>query len=164
MARMRTSRSTLHRLTARGGRVVLRHWVPAPSVHISRLDGFFFKELATPYLESIEAAAERDGKLLLFADWFGMTGYDSESRKVMTAWLQQRINDVVVRLCVKSGIVSMGVNMANAVIGGKITVTANHQAFYDSIRELVPQATHAEITRFSAGKDEGFAVQSMEVG
>lgn len=163
MGRMRTSRPTLHRLIARGGRATISNWMPAPAVHISRMEGFFFKELTAPYLASIESALVQGTKLQIFADWAGMTGYDGEARQLMTAWIEKRSRDVIVRLCVKSGIVSMGVGMANAVIGGKITVTASNQTFYDSLRELVPKATHLEITRFSEGKDDGFAVQSTEV-
>jgi hypothetical protein len=127
------------------------------------VDGFFSKALVQPSIKAIAAVLDGSTKLQIFNDWFRMTGYDGEARQELTAFQAARSSSLVSHVCLNAGIVSMGVSMANAELGKLISVTSDHEAFYEKLRALTPTATHLQLTAFAAGDDEGFEVQSVEV-
>jgi hypothetical protein len=98
----------------------LRAWVLAPNVFVTQGEGHMTDQHCA-FLEDYGEARIRqyDGKLYVFHDWIGLTGYDTKTRLRLTAWsVAHRHVYQEVHLAVRSRIIAMGVQVANVAVGG----------------------------------------------
>lgn len=90
-----------------------------------------------PGIEAIELLIRRSddliartGKIEVFHDWFGVTGYGPEVRARMTPWAYAtRKQHRSIHIGTNAGLVRMGVTMVNLATGAPIRA-------YDSLAEL----------------------------
>ena len=103
--------------TSRG---VARFWTLAPNVYVTSVSGHMEEAHAEAFERyGAERLRQSPGKLCVFHDWIGMTGYDSVCRQRMTAWSVPRLSHYAeVHLAVRSKIVAMGVQVANIALRG----------------------------------------------
>jgi hypothetical protein len=122
-------------------RGTLRTWSPAPTVYATQFTGHldvrFVPHMVGLYDRSIVANERPRG----FHDWQKMASYDTEARVKLTQWVL-RMRDYVrsIDILVASRLVSMGVTVANVVLGGMIHVTRDRLEFEERLAEAVEAA------------------------
>ena len=106
----------------------------------------------TGYMERVHTRviiAQSDATILQpyeqisFQDYGEMSGYDSESRILLTRWCTQHVADIgAVHVLVKSRMVAMGVttaSMALALVGVRLTPYSNRAEFERARRAFLRQ-------------------------
>jgi hypothetical protein len=97
-------------------------------------------ELAGAIQREMTPILEQNGRSIVFADWWDMTGYDSTARVELTAWMaKMRPRMSAFHVLVRSRLVAMGVSVANLALGGWIRSY--------SLRPPFLGAMQAEVTR-----------------
>jgi len=93
---------------------------------------------ATRMATGVTALRRNQAKVYLFLNWYKITGYDTEARKILTNYKKanQRKDDESFVL-VGSKIVAMGVTAANAVLGGNMQITSDPQVFDKQRNEVL---------------------------
>lgn len=77
-----------------------------------------------------EVIADTEGQLRSFHDWRGVTSYDSGARVAYTELSKPVMHRVqVVEMLFSSGLMAMGISVANIVLGGKLKGTSDVAAF-----------------------------------
>lgn len=103
---------------------------PAPGVLATRIVGHGTAALTRRYMQIARRHLEEHGRIRVFHDWSGMTGYDPEARDLIRAFGKTNTDDrVVVRYLVKSKIVSMAVQTAALVLGREFEATTDKDLF-----------------------------------
>lgn len=78
------------------------------------------------------------GDLVVFHDWSQVRGYESAARVHLTKWLwSKRSHFRAVHILTDDRLVSMGVNVANAALGGLITVHSEAESYAAAQRAAV---------------------------
>jgi hypothetical protein len=99
---------------------------PAPGVLQTRATGHAdvaAVEKLTAAYDSIERVVPR---VDVFHDWAGITGYAPDARVLYTAWSKAHGHTVgTVAILMKSPLVSMGISVANIVLGGTLKPFTN---------------------------------------
>jgi hypothetical protein len=118
------------------GRV--RFWALTPALYVSRVTGHMQDEHAEAFVEYAEERLLRTaGKLSVFHDWMGMTGYESSCRQRLTSWSLAHLDRYdEVHIAQKSKLVAMGVQVANIALGGKISVHTSLVRMEAELRRL----------------------------
>lgn len=74
----------------------------------------------------------------LFHDWDSMSSYDTQSRLALTAWLFRNRATATVHVLQRSGLVAMGVTVAQLAIGQRaLRSYTSREAFEAAIRDTV---------------------------
>jgi hypothetical protein len=77
------------------------------------------------------------GRAIALHDWSAVTGYDSAARQLCTEFMLQHRNDFEsVTILLSSGLVTMGVQVANIVLRGFLHATSDRVAYRASIDTL----------------------------
>lgn len=101
---------------------VARVWALSDTIYVSCITGYVADEHAEFFARFGDDRLRRThGKLSLFHNWMGMTGYDSRCRQRMTKWSLDRLARFdEVHIAQRSRLVAMGIQVANIALGGKI--------------------------------------------
>src|SRR5215831_793986 len=102
-------------------------WLAAPKVLVSRVDGYFDIELARVFVvfcdrwiastQMMRAKLIRGRVLCGFHDWSQATGYDTESRKLFTRWVEEHgYRFQRITIYTPSRLVRMGIATAKLVL------------------------------------------------
>ncbi len=104
-----------------------RLWALAPTVYVTSVTGHMGDAHAVLFERFAEKRIrEAGGKLNVFHDWIGMTGYESRCRQRMTQWSVANLGAYdEVHMVLRSRLVAMGVQVANLALGGKMRVHAS---------------------------------------
>lgn len=115
------------RVESGNGRVTIAH-LGARTSHFV-VDGFLDDALAAVVAEEgsrIVAA----GQAVALHDWWTMSGYASSARGLLTDWmLKHRHSFEAAHILVNSGLVAMGVTVANVALGGFLRASRDREAF-----------------------------------
>lgn len=112
----------LQEVTTGGG--TARLWWLTPTIYVTQVSG----QMGEKHADLFERFAEErirnaPGKVNVFHDWLGMTGYESRCRQRLTRWSLEHLDAYgEVHLALRSKLVAMGVQVANIALGGKIRV------------------------------------------
>lgn len=110
-----------------------------PSTHVVQFSttGMFTTAAAAWSLdETALVIGEIGGGLCAFFDWSQMTGYSSEGRSLATSFmLKHRASYACAVFLTTSTMVSMGVNVANMVLGGFLEGTTQRATFEARLRQ-----------------------------
>jgi hypothetical protein len=124
---------------ARTDRGSARLWVLAPTVYVTSVTGHM-EDVHADLFESygLERIRKAPGKLVVFHDWFDMTGYESRCRTRLTSWSVKRIEHYEeVHLGVRSKLVAMGVQVANIALRGLITAHSDRAKLEVELRRAL---------------------------
>ncbi len=111
-----------------GGTFELRQ--PSESLALTKVAGHIDEELGRIIAEAHFAMLTKTAGVHTFHDWFEASGYDSGARKTLTNMvLQLRPKLGSVHILVSSRILSMGISVANVVLGGFIRSYSERQKF-----------------------------------
>lgn len=129
-----------HRYTSEHATLDL--WAP-PScrlpVVIVRVEGHAREEVVGPIFTLLEETTRR-GRLIVFDDWEGVTGYDPGVRLRMMDWTRRNSDAVeATHILLASKILSMGVSLATRAVGLPVTVYDGRFEFERVLRGHFPQ-------------------------
>jgi hypothetical protein len=127
-------------------RGTLRVWLIPPRFFVSRAFGYIgpeHVELFESYAEQcIRSAGTR--KICAFHDWLDVTGYDSKVRSRLTSWSRQHLSAFdEVHMCIRSKIVSMGVQLVNIALNGVIRVHTERTRMEVELRRVLRSSSNA---------------------
>lgn len=93
------------------------------------VDGFIDDALAHAMMQEGDRIV-RVGAAVAFHDWWAVQGYSSTARTTLTSWmLRNRHAFDSVHVLVNSGLVAMGVTVANVALGGFLRASRDKAAF-----------------------------------
>ena len=101
------------------GRIWL--WQPRPGVVISRAEGRFTPSMTMAVLAFLERVEPKP--LLVFHDWYAVTGYDPGARTLFTNWMRRNPGAGEYHVAIGSKMVAMGVSVVS--LATRIPVTAH---------------------------------------
>jgi hypothetical protein len=130
--------------TARG---TLEIRVPAPDVLVRRFEGHASIHFVEPMVKHLEAALATGVRPIVFDDFELGAGYDSEVRVRLTGWHTLHSGELKeVHILVKSGLLAMGVSVANLATGGAFISYSDRAAFEWALARVMA-------TRLTTGPD-----------
>ena len=130
----------------RGARGHLSVWRVAPGVYASEVTGHLDVQLAQRIIDFAEPLYAL-GSVAGFHDWFEMTGYDSQSRIVLTRWVLSHRAQSRLFIGVRSKLVAMGVSVANLALGNLIEVHASMAPLECALEKLLQQGSEKSPTQ-----------------
>ena len=113
-------------------------WSIAPSVYASEVKGHLDVAMAHLIIDAAEPLYQR-GFVHGFHDWFGMTGYDSQSRIDLTNWVLGHRAQSRLFIGVRSKLVAMGVSVANLALGNLIETHSSSASLEAALARLLRQ-------------------------
>jgi len=120
VGRALTLLQNVHAETFRSGRGAVTIALLGPRVLLCDAEGHYDPPLFEHYARAMTHASQY-GPADIFLDWEKLTGYDSESRRLMTEFVQQnRARFTCAHILVRHRLVAMGVSTASLLIGGGI--------------------------------------------
>jgi hypothetical protein len=126
--------------SARGGAVVVEN--PAPGILCCRVTGEGDDVIARAILRGTNAVYANSGRIQIFHDWMGVTGYTSGARKLLTDWTLERRADTSVSMLFNNRILAMGVSVAALAVPGLISFS--DPAIFAATRDAaIAAARHA---------------------
>lgn len=109
-----------------------------PNLVVSRITDHASLAMAERYTSLLDGEVLR-GRLEIFHDWSGMTGYDPEARKLLTEWNVRHSGDVQqVHMLVKSRVIAMGVSVSSLVAGRDFAAYSDRHLWERPLAELYP--------------------------
>lgn len=141
---------TYTRLGARGERWstprgVLEIRMPASDVVVRRLEGYASAHFVEPAVKHLEILIEAGMQPTVFDDFELGVGYDSDVRVKLTAWHSRHVGELKeTHVLVGTGLVAMGVSVANLATGGAFTSYTERAAFEWALADALA-------SRFSVG-------------
>jgi hypothetical protein len=107
--------------------------VLAPGVVHQRAVGVAESDVARRLCARLDELLARYGTLELFDDWYDITGYDTESRRIVEGWTKANQAQLVrIHVLLSSKLVSMAVTVSNLVTGG-VSVPYTNRAEFDRV-------------------------------
>ncbi len=135
--------------TARGS---IATWAPARGMFVTRVIGHVDAEIAGRMISGGNDVVARDGKLIGFHDWSGVTSYDSACRQQLTQWGFDIRNDVErVHFLVTNKLVRMGVSVASIVLLGMLVAHDDAVTFETQLASEIEKRKIAPRPRRSSG-------------
>jgi len=121
----------------------LRMGLAAPRVLVTRVEGHFDAELARVFLDYcdrwVSIWREASGRVMNgFHDWSRATGYDTESRRIFTRWVEEnghKFRGIIIYT--PSRLVRMGIATAKLVLGNSIDTVATRELLEQRIAEAI---------------------------
>jgi hypothetical protein len=105
--------------SARGGAVVVEN--PAPGILCCRVTGEGDDVIARAILRGTNAVYASSGRIQIFHDWLGVTGYTSDARKLLTDWTRERRVNTTVSMLFNNRFLAMGVSVAALAVPGLVS-------------------------------------------
>lgn len=121
-----------------GPRGTLTVITPAAPLVLFVAQGHLDVGLAQHIVTSTNATLQRVSRPVVFQDWELLTGYDSASRELLTRYvqgIQAQLGGA--HILVKSRLVSMGVAVANALLGGSLLATSSRARFDAALQDVL---------------------------
>ena len=109
----------LQERSPRGGDVVIEN--PAPGIVCCRVIGEGDEVIAQAILRSVNAVYANCGRVKIFHDWLGVTGYTSGARKLLTDWTLEHRTNTDVSMLFQNRILAMGVSVAALAVPGIVS-------------------------------------------
>lgn len=116
---------------------------PAPWVFVGRIAGYYAASQVEQYMhdadKAIRAATATGRKAHIFHAWWGMTGYDTSCRQIMTEWGQRHRKHVAAHhVLVSSKLVAMGVAVVGMLLGKDyVRAYTSPEKYQEQIRAAV---------------------------
>jgi hypothetical protein len=127
---------------------VLEITSPKRGVVVVRFEGFATSDVAESILAAIEDQIAKAGTITAFDDWELATGYDPIVRAKLTDWMSANGSRIrATHVLVKSKVVSMGLSVANMILGSRYKIVA-----------------YSDRRRWQAALDELIAVRETTAG
>ena len=102
------------------------------------VDGHIDVEAMQFMISSTEQALERTGRIWIFNDWWEVNGYDSRSRQMLTEKVRSLGDHIAAsHILVKSGIVAMGVTVANFFLNQSQTAHSDRGSFEKALEQVL---------------------------
>lgn len=103
----------------RGGEIVVEN--PAPGIVCCRVTGEGDEQIAQAILRGANAVYASSGRVHIFHDWLGVTGYTSGARKLLTDWTREHRSNTGVSMLFQNRILAMGVSVAALAVPGIVS-------------------------------------------
>jgi hypothetical protein len=111
---------------------------PATGLLHTRMIGHASPEMARFIVAGGERIMEGGGLMTAFHDWADATGYDTESRQLLTDWgVRRRAQIERVHLLVRSRFLQMGVAVASLVLRGMLVSHPDRDHFDSAMRDEI---------------------------
>jgi hypothetical protein len=124
-----------------GARGWLEVGILAPGLVHQRAEGFAEAGVARQLCARLDELVARYGTLELFDDWFAVSGYEPEARRVVEAWTKDnRAALSRIHVLVSSRLVAMAVTVSNLVTGGVSISYSDRGAFERALDEAMTRA------------------------
>jgi hypothetical protein len=123
------------------GHATLETWVPGEvrsPILIVTVRGHAKEEVVSPILDAIHDARRR-GRMTVFDDWEGVTGYDSAARVRLTEWTAQNGDAFhATHILIASKLLAMGLSLATRAAGLSVHVYQSRMEFERVLRGHFP--------------------------
>ncbi|MCC6874071.1 MAG: hypothetical protein IT378_07160 [Sandaracinaceae bacterium] len=104
--------------TFRAPRGELWIWQPAPRVVVQKCVGHAPEAIARAMTQRLTSIIANASPIVIFDDWQGVTGYDSDGRLALTEWTRRQLSHIeAIHILVGSKLVAMGISVSNLVLG-----------------------------------------------
>lgn len=121
-----------------GPRGWLEVGVLAPRVVLQVASGHAAASVAEGLCARLDELVARYGKLEIFDDWHGVTGYEPAARQIVEHWTKaNRASIVRIHLLVSSKLVAMAVTVSNLVTGGVSVTYTDRDEFERVVRDAI---------------------------
>lgn len=106
----------------------------APGLIYQTASGYASAEVARALVVRLDELVGRAPRVLIFDDWFGVTGYDSEARRVIEQWtVRNRGSIEKIHVLLSSKLVSMAIAVSNLVTDTATVPYTDRAAFEASL-------------------------------
>lgn len=100
-------------------RGVIEVGVVAPGIVFQEASGHASAELAQRLCGRLDELVARHGRVEIFDDWYGVTGYDPAARQVVQAWTAANRSSIErIHVLLSSKLVAMAISVSNLVTDG----------------------------------------------
>ena len=130
----------LRRLKLTGGTVRISDdaghldvWIPRSGVVSLRFEGYASSEFGPAVIEIVDREIKRRPQLTVFNDLQGITGYEPSVRKLVTAWAEQHMAQLVIHCLIRSPVMAMGLEVSRLTHGGEIYAFNDRRLFQKAI-------------------------------
>lgn len=124
--------------TTNASRGTLQVYTPRPWVLLFAVEGKADLEVAEAIITWTNKMLAGNNRPHVFHDWEHMTGYDSNAREQLTAYVdgvKKQLGSA--NMLVKSKIVAMGVAVANALLGGTLHGFSERARFEETLQRVL---------------------------
>jgi hypothetical protein len=121
-------------LTTSKGRIWF--WSISPGLYATEVRGHLSVDMARHIVRYAEPLYQQ-GVLSGFHNWLEMTGYDSQSRVLLTEWVLSHRDQTHLHIGVRSKIVAMGVSVANLALGNLIRTYSSSAAMEAALEKAL---------------------------
>lgn len=111
---------------------------PAPGILATRVEGMGSLEMVKRVVAFGDELIEAHPPIQIFHDFRGVTGYRADARKELVDWGVRNPEAIAMtNVLFKSKIVAMGVTLATALLGDRLTGYSKHALFEAALMEAV---------------------------
>lgn len=97
-------------------------WQAVPGVVVQKCVGHAPAAIGRAMVQRLSAIATAGERFVIFDEWQGVTGYDTETRTIVTDWTRANVHLLDgIHILVGSKLVAMGISVSNLVTGGIAT-------------------------------------------
>lgn len=115
---------------------------PAPGILASRAEGMGSLELVRRVITFGDPLIRDHAPIQIFHDFRGVTGYRAEARRELVDWGVRNPDGIAMtNVLFRSKVVAMGVSLATALLGDRLTGYSEPAAFEAALMRAVRQAT-----------------------
>jgi hypothetical protein len=114
-----------------------RLWLPHPRVVLSRVQGYLRHEYALELIRCLNETAPNT-QIFQYHDWLAMDGFDIRCQRDLTSWhITHRGRVGTLQIAAQSGLVRMGVSVANIALKGLIRLHDSSQTLEDAAERMI---------------------------
>ena len=116
----------------------LRIFIPAPTVIVLQFSGHLELPMAQHMMDGVDRLRMNGRPIDAFDDWQGMDSYETDARVALTDWVRRtRTAFQTLHLLQRSKAVSMGISVANLVLGGLLRSHTDRDSFQKALEEAI---------------------------
>lgn len=112
-----------------GARMVALLWAPRADVLVTRVSGHVDRGAALFYTSCADRQLALSGKIAVFHDWMGITGFEPEVRQPYRDWATRIEGRVSPTFLVSSKVLSMALSVTALMLGRELTVLTDAAVF-----------------------------------
>lgn len=114
-----------------------RLWLPHPTVVLSRVQGYLRHEYALELIRCLNETGP-SASVFQYHDWMGMDGFDIRCQRDLTSWhITHRARVATLQIAAQSGLVRMGVSVANIPLKGMIRLHDDAQSLEEAAERML---------------------------
>ncbi len=125
-------------------RFSLAIWQPVSGLVIQKAEGHATAAIAQTMIQRLSAILAM-GRIVIFDDWEGMTGYDTDARTIVSDWTRTNLGSIdQIHILVRSKLVAMAISVSNLTTNNISTSYTKREKFEYALAEAISARTTRE--------------------